>query len=127
MSYLGAVDRASEPDSYSTAKDHPIWRATMSEELKALEKNETWSLITLPKGKKPVGCKCVYKNKYNSDGTIERHKTRLVAKNFTQTYGLDYQETFAPVAKMSTVRILLSVAVNSGWDLSQMDVKNTFL
>jgi hypothetical protein len=51
MSYLGAVDRTSEPDSYSTAKDHPIWRATMSEELKALEKNETWSLITLPKGK----------------------------------------------------------------------------
>jgi hypothetical protein len=57
ISYLGAVDRASEPDSYSTAKDQPIWRAAMSEELKTLEKNETWSLVTLPKGKKHVGCK----------------------------------------------------------------------
>jgi Reverse transcriptase (RNA-dependent DNA polymerase) len=79
--------------------------------------------MSLPKGKKPVGCKWVYKIKYNSDGTIERHKAILVAKGFTQTYGLDYQETFAPVVKMSTVRILLSIAVNLGWSLCQMDVK----
>jgi Reverse transcriptase (RNA-dependent DNA polymerase) len=86
----------------------------MSEELKALEKNETWTLVTLPKGKKLVGCKWVHKNKYNNDETIERHKAGLVTKDFTQTYGLDYQETFAPVVKMSIVRILLSVAVNLG-------------
>jgi Reverse transcriptase (RNA-dependent DNA polymerase) len=65
----------------------------------------------------------VYKIKYHSDGTIERYKTRLVAKSYTQAYGIDYEEIFAPVAKMNTVRILLSIAINK----HQIDVKNTFL
>jgi Reverse transcriptase (RNA-dependent DNA polymerase) len=68
--------------------------------------------MQLPKRKKLVGCKWVYKLKYNSDGTVERYKTRLVAKGYTQTYEIDYQETFAPIAKMNTVRILFSIAVN---------------
>jgi Reverse transcriptase (RNA-dependent DNA polymerase) len=69
----------------------------------------------------------VYKIKYHSDEIIERYKTRLVAKGYTQTHGIDYHETFAPVAKMNTVRILLFIAVNHGWNLHQMDVKNDFL
>jgi hypothetical protein len=69
----------------------------------------------------------VYKTKFNSDGSIERYKARLVAKGYTQTYGIDYNETFAPVAKMNTVRILFSIAVNNSWNLYQMNVKNTFL
>jgi Reverse transcriptase (RNA-dependent DNA polymerase) len=90
-------------------------------------KNKTWTLVPLTKGKKPLGCKWVFKIKYHSDGIIERHKVSLVAKYFTQIYGLDYQETFTSVAKMSTLWILLSVAVNMGWGLSQMNAKNAFL
>ena len=69
----------------------------------------------------------MYRTKFNSDGSVDRHKARLVAQGFTQEYGVDYKETFAPVAKMTTLRVLLSVAINNGWSLSQMDVKNAFL
>jgi Reverse transcriptase (RNA-dependent DNA polymerase) len=89
----------------------------MKEELKASEKNKTWVIVQLPKEKKSVGCKWVYKIKYNSNETVERYKTRLVIKGYTQTYGIDYQEIFAPVAKMNAVRILLSIAVNQRWKL----------
>jgi Reverse transcriptase (RNA-dependent DNA polymerase) len=80
-------------------------------------------MIPLPNGKKLVGYKWVYKIKCHSNGTIERYKARLVAKSYIQTYRIDYEETFAPVAKMNTIRILLSIAINQNWILHQMDVK----
>ncbi|MCO5585557.1 hypothetical protein L7F22_039491 [Adiantum nelumboides] len=99
----------------------------MDEEMSALYGNETWELMPLPKGKKPIGCQWVYKVKHDSDGSVSSYKARLVAKGYAQTYGIDYEETFALVAKMATVRAFITVAVAKGWILHQMDVKNAFL
>ena len=77
----------------------------------------TWDVVDLPKGKISMGCKWVFTVKYNSDRTMERYKSRLVAKGFTQTFGVDYIETFGPVAKLNSVRVLLSLAANLDWPL----------
>ena len=95
----------------------------MVDEMTTLEKNNTWDLVSLPRGKKTVGCKWVFTIKHKADGTIEKYKARLVPKGYTQSYGVDYQETFAPVPKLNTVRILLSLAANQDWPLLQFDVK----
>ncbi|KAJ4700915.1 Retrovirus-related Pol polyprotein from transposon TNT 1-94 [Melia azedarach] len=115
------------PTNIHEALKHPRWRVAVQEEISALEKNGTWELTKLPHGKSTVGCKWIFTVKYLADGSIDRFKARLVANGFTQTYGVDYQETFAPVAKLNTVRVLISLAVNNDWPLQQLDVKNAFL
>ena len=103
------------------------WKDAMREEMSALEKNKTWEIVERPKGKSIVDCKWIFTLKYKVNGSLERHKARLVAKEYTQTYGVDYQETFSQVAKMNTVRILLSLATHYNWQLLQYDLKNVFL
>lgn len=99
----------------------------MNKELHALEANNTWKLVELPTGKSTVGCKWVYKIKYLANGEIERYKARLVAKGYTQAEGINYHDTFAPVAKMVTVKCLLAIATTRSWPVHQIDVNNAFL
>ena len=122
-----SIDANHEPETYELASQSEHWKKAMQEELAALERNNTWTITTLPAHKTAIGCKWVYKVKYNADGTIERHKARLVAKGYTQLEGLDYTETFSPVAKITTVRLLLSLAAIHNWPLKQLDVNNAFL
>ena len=99
----------------------------MNEGMKSLQKNETWELVECPPGKKPVGCHWIYTVKYKAYGSIERFKVRLVAKGYTQTNGIDYIKTFAPVTNINIIRVLLSLAANLDWPLQQFDMKNAFL
>ncbi|KAL2933741.1 Retrovirus-related Pol polyprotein from transposon TNT 1-94, partial [Bienertia sinuspersici] len=125
--FINSIEKESEPVLFKDAAKHEHWRQAMNEELEALESNGTWELTELPKGKKAIGCKWLYKIKYNPDGSIERYKARLVVLGCNQKYGLDYEQTFAPVAKLTTVRSLLAVAALEDWTVIQMDVKNAFL
>ena len=121
------VSSAEISQNIHVALEKPEWRIVIGEEIKALKKNGTWELVDLLEGKRPVGYKWIFTIKHKPDGSIDRYKARLVAKGFIQTYGIDYQETFAPVAKLNTVRVLLSLAANQDWPLYQLDVKNAFL
>ena len=115
------------PQSFQEAVKHKHWREAMKKEIDALIKNGTWEKCTLPEGKKPVGCRWIFTIKRRADGSIERYKARLVAKGYTQVYGIDYDEIFSPVAKLDTIRALLSVAACKDWSLHQLDVTNAFL
>ncbi|CAL9000116.1 unnamed protein product [Prunus brigantina] len=116
-----------EPTCFSQATKHTEWRDAMTEEINALLKNHTWTLVPSSPSQNLVGCKWVFRIKRHSDGSIERYKARLVAKGFHQRPGIDYAETFSPVVKPATIRTVLSLAVSRGWSLRQLDVKNAFL
>ena len=126
-SYICQLSSVSIPTKLQAALFDPKWVNAMRVEMEALEKNSTWDLVPLPNGKKAVGYRWVFTIKHKADGSIDRYKARLVAKGYTQTYEVDYQETFAPVAKLNIVRVLLSLAANQDWPLLQFDVKNAFL
>ncbi|KAK8943245.1 hypothetical protein KSP39_PZI009083 [Platanthera zijinensis] len=127
MALHSTLDRYRLPSTVAEAKAHPGWVASMHDELNALQQNHTWDLVPLPSGKKEIGCKWIYSVKMHADGSLDRLKARLVVKGYAQTYGVDYDETFALVAKMSSLRILLSLVVFHQWTLHQLDIKNVFL
>ena len=124
----GGVDLTQvEPATYKSALKSPVWLAAMKDELSALHSQGTWSLVPLPHQRNLVGCKWVFKIKKNADGSIGRYKARLVAKGYNQEKGVDYGETFSPVVKPTTVRLVLALAAQFNWTLRQLDVKNAFL
>jgi len=126
QAFVAAADSVRLPTSTAEALLDPRWVQAMEEEMSALRRTGTWSLVPLPPGKRPVGCKWVYTVKYSADGSIDRYKARLVAKGFTQAPD-EFGATFAPVAKLTCVRLLLSLAASHDWPLYQLDVKNAFL
>src|SRR5438445_3471354 len=115
------------PNNWKVAKQNPKWLNAMQEEFQALKKNDTWDIVSLPPEKRAVRFKLIFTVKQTPEGKVDRYKARLVTKGYSQTYGIDYDEAFALLAKMSTVRTLVSYAANFGWSLHQLDVKNAFL
>ena len=127
QSFVLSCSLETEPHNYKEAMAHPHFPKAMDLEISALEQNGAWSIESLPPGKTVIGCKWVYTIKYNPDGSIERYKARLVAKDYTQQEGIDYIDTFSPVAKLATVKTILGLAAIEGWTLTQMDVTNALL
>jgi hypothetical protein len=105
----------------------PLWRQAMAEEHQALLDNKTWSLVPRPPQANVVSGKWIFRHKFHSDGTLARYKARWVLRGFSQRPGLDYDETFSPVVKPATIRLVLQIAVSSSWPIRQLDVKNAFL
>ncbi|RVW63782.1 Retrovirus-related Pol polyprotein from transposon TNT 1-94 [Vitis vinifera] len=116
-----------EPSNFEEAKADPMWRRAMEEEISSIRKNETWKLVPLLNSHKPIGLKWVYKLKKDTQGRIVKHKARLVAKGYVQRQGIDFDEVFTPVARLETVRLLISIAAHEGWKVHHMDVKSAFL
>lgn len=118
---------AEEPQNINEAIADEAWRAAMDEEMASITENKTWELSALPRGHKAIGLKWVFKVKRDAAGNLVKYKARLVAKGYAQRQGVDFEEIFAPVARMETVRVLLALAAHSGWEVHHMDVKSAFL
>ncbi|KAM1025812.1 hypothetical protein ACFX2C_038921 [Malus domestica] len=116
-----------EPEDFNEAFEDEAWKKAITEVMLMIEKNSTWELVDRPSSKPTVGVKWVYKTKLNLDGSIQKHKARLVAKGYTQKPGIDFNETFALVARLDTIRTLIALAAQKGWKLWQSDVKSVFL
>jgi len=124
------IAHCKEPESFRdamTGETAKQWEHATIEEYESIIKNNTWELTELPPNRQPIGCKWTFKIKYGPDGGISRYKARLVAKGYSQVQGVDYNETFAPVARFTTIRAILSLSAVFDLELHQMDVKTAFL
>ena len=117
----------SEPLNYHAASKHSHWVQAMQDEYSALIRNRTWSLVPRPSNRPIIGYRWIYKTKLSLTGHVDRFKARLVAKGFHQEGGIDYLETFSLVIKVTTIRLLLSLAVSKNWHIHQLNISNTFL
>jgi hypothetical protein len=117
----------SEPSTFEEATKHKVWKDAMIEEYESILKNDVWEVVPRPQGKSVVTSKWLYKIKHAADGSVEKFKARFVARGFSQKEGIDYDEIFAPVARYTSIRIIISLASVFDWKLHQMDVKTAFL
>jgi hypothetical protein len=99
----------------------------MMEEIRAIEENDTWTLTDLPADRRAIGLKWVFKLKRDEQGSVVKHKARLVVKGYSQQHGIDYEKVYAPVARLEAIRLLLALAAQQGWEVHHMNVKSTFL
>jgi Reverse transcriptase (RNA-dependent DNA polymerase) len=125
--HLVCILEDAENISFEEAVRDKKWQTAMNEEIKAIDRNNTWELAELPKGSQPIGVKWVFKKKINVQGEIERYKARLVAKGYKQKVEIDYDEVFAPVVRMETIWLLISQAAQFKWLIFEMDIKSAFL
>eukprot|EP00253_Pinus_taeda_P025283 PITA_25283 len=116
-----------EPSSFNEAMEDPAWVDAMVEEYDSIVRNSAWEIVPRSEGKSVVGSRWIYKVKQAADGSVEKYKARFVARGFSQIEGIDYEETFAPVARYSSIRMILALSAQMGWHIHQMDVKTTFL
>ncbi|KAI3510081.1 hypothetical protein L1887_25608 [Cichorium endivia] len=116
-----------EPKTVNIALDHADWVQGMQDELNEFERNKVWRLVPTPENASVLGMKWVFRNKLGKEGNVIRNKVRLVVKGYCQEEGIDYEETFASVARLVTIRIFLAYAAHKGFDIYQMDVKCAFL
>ncbi|KAL0404254.1 UNVERIFIED_CONTAM: Retrovirus-related Pol polyprotein from transposon RE1 [Sesamum radiatum] len=117
----------SEPQNFDEAAKEKVWQKATDEEIACIEKNHTWDLVDLPDEKNIISVKWINKTKYKEDSSIQKHKVRLVTKGYSQQFGVDFTETFAPVARMETIRIVLAISAQLGLPVYQLDVKLAFL
>ena len=120
----------SEPQTFKEAmlsSDSTSWKEAVNSEIESILSNHTWELVDLPPGNKPLGSKWIFKRKMKDDGTIDKYKARLVVKGFRQKEGLDYFDTYSPVTRITSIRMLIALAAVYGLEIHQMDVKTTFL
>ena len=116
-----------EPCTYAEAVKEEVWRSVMVEELSAIERNKTWTLVKAPPGIKPIGVKWVFRMKKDQTGDVVKYKAQLVAKGYSQKFRIDYEEIYAPVARFDSIRILIAIAAQLNWNLKHLDVKSAFL
>ena len=119
-----------EPTTYAEAMEIPdseLWLEAMRSELKSMDDNQVWNLVDLPDGVRAIECKWIFKKKTDMDGNVTVHKARLVAKGYRQVQGVDYDETYSPVAMPKSIRNILAIAAYFDYEIWQMDVKTAFL
>ena len=120
----------SEPQTFQEAvssSEGPQWKEAIKSEIDSIMQNHTWELVELPKGCKPLGSKWIFKRKMKADGSIDKYKARLVIKGYKQREGLDYFDTYSPVTRINSIRMILAIAALRNLEVHQMDVKTAFL